>query len=443
MNMKKRNTYQKYFYPLVVGIIMLGGCAQQPQKAQAADYTFEDLGKPIRFSVSIDFVTRNAQTGDIAWAGLTSATRSALIGINAKTGKLTNVDFTPYGKGNAVNIFKQNEKTIYVYAGNPGRFFKYDVDANKLTTLGEASKATYWMGSANTIASDGKIYVGTYPDVAVSVLDPATDTTKVISKISDDPKEEYVISLAAAKDGMMYFGVGMQHGELWSYNPQTGAKQQILPKDLQTYSAPKLWSVDGKVYGSKGSTTFACQPDKIVIGKVPAQPSSVSDNITNGKTATVIDKDGNLELVDNAGKITKVPSSFDAPAHALYDISDVHEGKLYGSSFKPGPIYSFDLKTKKLEDLGFLTRGKVQVYDILSYGKGILMSSYVGGYLDYYLPDEPRSATNPRPVAALHSLANQERAVQWGRMEIFTRQQFPSKAIWAVPWCASIQQIGK
>lgn len=412
--MQNRNSHRKYFYPLLAGIITLGGCTHMPQKAQAANYTFEDLGKPIRFSVDIEFVTRDAKTGPIAWAGLTSATRSALVGVNETAGKIINVDLMPYGKANGVVLFKHDEKTIYIYAGNPGRFFRYDVEMAKLTPLGQPSKASYWMKTSQTIAPDGKIYVGTYPDVAVSVLDPATNTTSVINKISDDPKEEYVISLAVSKDGTLYFGTGMQHGELWSYNSQTGQKQQILPKDLQTYSAPELWTgADGNVYGAKGKSTFKCLPDKIEIGDVPARPATVVDNETNGKIATFIDKNGDLELKDKiTGEVTNVPAGFDTPAHSLFNISDLHEGKLYGSSFKPGPIYSFDIKTKKLEDLGFLTRGKVQVYDILSYGKGILMSSYTGGYLDYYEPDKPKSKSNPLPVAALHSLANQERAVQ-------------------------------
>ena len=410
----KMKTMKKYFYPLLAGAALLAGCAKSPVQAQPASYTFEDLGKPIRFSVDIEFVTRDAKTGPIAWAGLTSATRSALVGVNETTGKIINADLTPYGKGNGVVLFKHDEKTIYIYAGNPGRFFRYDVETAKLTPLGQPSKATYWMKASQMIAPDGKIYVGTYPDVAVSVLDPATDTTKVIDKISDDPKEEYVISLAASKDGMLYFGTGMQHGELWSYNPANGQKQQILPKNLQTYSSPQLWTgADGNVYGLKGKSTFKCFPDKIEIGDAPERPAAVLDNEANGKIATFIDKNGNLELKDKVtGKITNVPSGFDTPAHSLFNISDPHEGKLYGSSFKPGPIYSFDIKTKKLTDLGFLTRGHVQVYDILSYGDGILMSSYVGGYLDYYQPDKPRSASNPRPVAALHALANQERAVQ-------------------------------
>ncbi len=310
---------------------------------------------------------------------------------------MINVDFTPFGKANVVVIFKQNEQTIYAYAGNPGRFFRYDVETNTLTPLDRHGKATYWTG-AHTIAPDGKIYVGTYPDVAVAVLDPATDTTKIINKVSGDPKEEYVLSLAAAEDGMLYFGVGMRHGELWSYDPRTGQKQQLLPKKLQTYSVPRLWSVNGTVYGSKGTTTFTCRPDQIEIGNVPPQPPTARDNEADGKIATLIDEAGNLQLKDKAsGQVTKVPSDFTVPARSLFSISKPHEGKLYGSSYKPGRTFSFDLKTKELENLGFLTRGQVQVYDILSYGKGILMSSYSGGYLDYYVPDERRSATNPRP----------------------------------------------
>lgn len=405
---------KKYFYPLVASAAVFAGCVQMPVQAQPATYKFEDLGKPIRFSVAIEFVTRDAKTGSIAWSGLTSATRSALVGVNAKTGELTNVDFTPYGKGNGVVIFKKNDNTIYVYAGNPGRFFRYDVDAKKLTQIGDVTKARYWMKSSRLVTPDGKIYVGTYPDAAVSVLDPATDTTKIINQVSDDKREEYVISLAAGNDGTLYFGTGMHHSELWSYNPQTGAKKQLLPKNLQTYGAPVLWvGADGNAYGRKGRSTFLCHPDKIEIGDFPERPEAILDNEIEGKIATEINKNGDLELVDKStGTVTMVPAGFDAPAHSLYNISDLHDGKLYGSSFKPGPIYSFDIKTKKLEDLGFLTRGHVQVYDILSHGEGILMSSYTGGYLDYYEPNKPRSKTNPFPVAKLHSLAKQERAVQ-------------------------------
>src|SRR5690606_15961927 len=165
----KIKTVKKYFYPLVASAAIFAGCARAPVQAQSSTYVFEDLGKPIRFSVDIEFVTRSTKTGPIAWTGLTSATRSALVGVNAKTGQLINVDFTPYGKGNGVVIFKQNEKTIYVFAGDPGQYFRYDVETAKLTPLGKPTGARYWMKSSWLVAPDGKIYVGTYPNAAVAV----------------------------------------------------------------------------------------------------------------------------------------------------------------------------------------------------------------------------------------------------------------------------------
>jgi len=405
---------KKYFYPILASAALFAGSALRPAQAKPALYTFENLGKPVRFGVSIQFVTRNPETGPIAWTGLTSARRSALVGINVKTGKLINVDLTPYGKGNGVALFKKNDNTIYIYAGRPGRYFRYDVATGQLTTLGEPSNATYWMTSSQTETPDGKIYMGTFPGAAVSVLDTKTDTTKIIDGISDDPREEYTISLAHDKEGMLYFGLGMHHSELWSYNPKTGAKQQILPKELQLYGAPRLWmGKDGNPYGRKGSTFFRCYPDRIEIGDFPDAPGPVLDREVHGKIASGIGQQGNLILNDpDTEKTTIVKSTFDTPAHSLFRFSDLHDGKLYGSSFKPGTAYSFDIHTKKLENLGLLTRGRTQVYDFLSYGDGILMSSYGGGFIDYYKPNEPRSATNPLPVAALHEAANQERPVQ-------------------------------
>src|SRR5690606_26902740 len=116
--------------------------------AQQKSYVFENLGKPIRTSIPVEIVTNDSETGPIAWAGLTDATRSALVGIHADNGKLIEVDLTPYGKANGVLLFKHNEHVIYIYAGNKGRFFKYDIRLNQLTPLGEVSNSTYWMKSS-------------------------------------------------------------------------------------------------------------------------------------------------------------------------------------------------------------------------------------------------------------------------------------------------------
>jgi len=383
-------------------------------RAQEKSYVFENLGKPIRTTIPIEFVTNDSATGPIAWAGLTDATRSALIGIHAENGKLFEVDLTPYGKANGVLLFKYNEHIIYIYAGIKGRFFKYDVRLNQLTPLGEASRSTYWMKSSYTVSADGRIYVGTYPGAAVSILDPRTEEVVHMDHVSASEGAEYVINPASSSDGTVYLPIGMHHGELWSFDSKTQVRKQILPKDLQSYGPPVIWRAeDGNVYGKKGNTVFRCTPNGIVKGETQPVENRKRDNLVNGKIALLIDRDGSLELEDQHSKQrTSVKSKFDPPAKEIFSISDVHDGKLYGSTIKPGPVFSFDMKSGELEDLGMLTRGTIQVYDILSHGKGMFMSSYTGGYIDYYEPNEPKSDHNPRPVAHLHASDNQERPVQ-------------------------------
>src|SRR5690606_24599937 len=81
------------------------------------EFIFEDLGKPIRMNLPIEQVTSDPETGPTAWAGLTDADRSALIGVNMVNGKLTQVDLTPYGKANSVLLFKHSEQVLYLFAG--------------------------------------------------------------------------------------------------------------------------------------------------------------------------------------------------------------------------------------------------------------------------------------------------------------------------------------
>lgn len=381
-----------------------------PQESK--EFIFEDLGQPIKMDLPIELVTNDNETGPMAWAGLTDAERSALVGIHMESGKLTQIDLTPYGKANSVLIIKHSERVLYLFAGVKGRFLKYDIPTGKLSTIGEPGIATYWVSGSFTVAPDGKIYVGTYPQGAVSVLDPATEKVEHINRISPSKGIEYIIKPASDTNGIVYLPMGMHHGELWSYNPQTKEKKQLLPKNLQTYGTPSVWrAADGRVYGKKGSTLFLCSADGIEVG--PTQPAFQKvDRTVNGKTAIHIDAKGNLVLEDEQKKQHFVNSTFVASAKLVFSISDIHDGKLYGSSMKPGHMFSYDLKTGNLTNMGKVARGSTQVYDLLSHGQGMFISSYTGGYIEYFEPHLPRSANNPRLLIHLHRRDKQERPVQ-------------------------------
>lgn len=377
------------------------------------EFVFEELGKPVRINLPVELVTNDQETGPIAWAGLTDGDRSALVGVHMINGKLTQIDLTPFGKANSVLLFKYNERILYLYAGNKGRFLKYDISTQKLTTVGEPSIAAYWVSGSYTIAPDGKIYVGTFPQGGVSILDPKTEKVEHLTRISPNPEMEYIIKPASDNDGIIYFPLGMHHSELWSFNPQTKEKKQLLPQKLQTYGAVTLWRAsDGNVYGKKGSTLFLCTSDEIKIGETKPIPEK-TNNVLNGKTVLHIDDNGSLILEDRQTKQrTAIKSTFEASAKEVFSISNIHEGKLYGSSLKPGNMFSYDLKTGVFTNMGLMSRGRVQIYDLLSYGKGLFTSSYTGGYIEYFDPNHPKSTNNPRLLAQLHKRDNQERPVQ-------------------------------
>lgn len=382
--------------------------------AQQKIYEFEELGQPIRVPLAMEFVTRDEISGPIAWGAFTDAERNALVGVHMEDGRLIEVELAKYGKANALLLFKDSDRYIYLYSGKPGRFFKYDVRLNELKPIGEASKAQYWMKNSHTISPEGLIYVGTYPRAAVSVLNPKTEEVITIDRVSASKGSEYVINAEADNDGIVYFATGMQHGELWSYNHQTGKKKQILPANLMTYGAPQIWrAADGHVYGKKGNTTFLCTEERIVAKEAEQVAAKTLDNLYGDMRALYLNRDGNLVVENNENKEKSIiPSTFEPAAREILTIGDVYSGKLYGSGMKPGNIFTYDMQSGEIDDLGILTRGRVQAYDILAHKNRLFMTSYTGGFIDVFTLNTDNIPVNREPVAHLHRSAKQERLLE-------------------------------
>src|SRR5690606_11171819 len=160
----KENIYYLY---LILFLSISSTFAQQ-------QYIFEEVGKPVRSPLTIEFVTRDTITGPIAWGAFTDAEKNKSIGVHVETGKLTEVDLEMFGKANALLLFKHSDRYIYLYTGKPGRFLNYDVRLGELQSRGEESRALYGMKKSFSGAPDAKINVGTYQRAAITVLEPAT-----------------------------------------------------------------------------------------------------------------------------------------------------------------------------------------------------------------------------------------------------------------------------
>ncbi|MBT3376450.1 MAG: hypothetical protein HN742_41750 [Lentisphaerae bacterium] len=378
--------------------------------AGAAHVEFEDLGAPVLIrKLSIVAVTPTSAGGHIAWGW---RKQEALVGVDVSTGKTFTLDFRKY---RAVNLAVAAGPcgSLFFYVGTPGRFFKYTPDA-ELVELGiPDTPASYWMGGHRT-RSD-VLYVGTYPEAILVACDMRTGVVSSLGRVTSDKREKYIIKVSAADTGMVYCSVGLHHQELWSVDPNTGARQQILPESMaREQGAPKLWTgTDGQVYGRSGKTNFLCRPDGIVEGTYRAPRQDPQARRAGDFTVGNVDARGRLRLVEAATQATSfVQTDYPGRAPAVFSIGCERDRKIYGGTVFPGITWRYDLDKAAFEELSDVTPKVIQIYDTFSHPKGLFFASYMGCKLDFFDPTSSRRAgTNPRRFK--RSIPGHERPVQW------------------------------
>lgn len=374
----------------------------------------ERLGSPVtQMDLFLWFVTPMPDGGHVVWSHYEGADRNAMVGINTETGKVTWVDTTQYGRTHLRLHRGADGKSVFVFTGNPGRYLRYDLGTGALEDLGVPGKtASYWTGDA--IAPDGRWYLGTYPVAYLVSCDTATGQITNHGRMPEDARQKYIISLAAADDGMIYCAVGLHHREMWAYNPATGEKRQILPERMTAaQGSPTVFTgVDGKAYGTAGGESFLCKPDGIEPCTAPAA-RQLADRFTAGNsTVRGINKQGQLQLRDADGTDRLVQTEYTGRPLIIYSVACERSGKAYGGTLFPGMAFSCDLQTGELTDLGPLSHGAIQIYDIASLPSGLFLASYMGCKLDFYNPDAPLEAgVNPRRITG--SIPGHERPNQW------------------------------
>jgi len=376
---------------------------------------FEDLGMPVRStSVSIQAVTVDSDGTGRAWGTVSGDKVRQLIGFDMTTGDTTVVDLLPYRESNIQIAVGQNG-SIYVYSGNPGHFLRYDPETDQLVDLGVPnSAARYWLGGAHAIGPDDVFYIGTYPEARLVAVDMGTDETIDLGSLADDDRQRYIINPAVSDDNIVYAPVGLHHRELWSVNPKTGSKQQILPDDLQKGpGAPRVWTaMDGQVYGRIGGDQFLCQPDGVVLDQT-APPRAFPERTTVGDVRVQeVDEKGRLVLKSTRGEIRYVQTEFEGIGETIFSLGDVADGWLFGSAIKPGKTFAVNLETGETRNLGLITHGRIQVYDFLHHQRGLFAASYTGGYIDRLSVDDALKGRRGESIIKLSSRYAQERPTQ-------------------------------
>jgi len=391
--------------------VMLALAAVAPNAAVAADgeYIFENLGAPmVPREIPIEAVTVSADGQTIAWGSLSDPDHFAVIGVDAATGASIRLDLMRYKRSSQIRMVRGRSGHLYLYAGSPARYFKYDVDRRELVDLGRpASPARYVNGHA--LAPDGRFYVGSYPATNLVSVDTATDRTHAAGRMADDPRQKYIVLPAVSDDNIVYVPVGLHHAELWAYNPATGEKRQILTDDLmRNQGVVKVFLADdGQVYGEGFGSQFRCHPDRIEpVSTLPAPREDLSQVTLDGRVYRRIDPDGSLVIEDtNADTTRRVPTDARGIGVMIYSISGIHDGKLWGGGMSPARTWTYDLATGAMEDWGRLVRPQTQVYDTLFHERGLFLSSYLGAHVDLLDP-RTRKLTH---VVSLKATNGQER----------------------------------
>lgn len=375
----------------------------------------EDLGTPIlQRGLGIYCVTRDAAGMLEAWGSFETMERFALIGVRLDNGKTTMVEVNEFGppptRARHAQMMTGADGNLYAFVGSPGHFVKFDVTKRMLTDLGMPSeKANYWLGS--TVSPDGKFYLGTTSDTELVCCDPATGKVENLGRLSNDPNEHYAPHPVAGDDGILYCPVGMHHGELWSFDPKTKARKQILPESmLSTQGAPDVWRArDGRVYGEWAGKKFRCTPDAIILGETAIAWPRAHPRIVGDLSVGDIGEDGKLKLT-RKGKVSDIQTEFTGMTRPIYSVSCERGGIIYGGGVSPAHSFAFDPKTKRLTDLGQLSSGPVQVYDTLNHERGLFIASYMNASLDFFDPAKPvEKGENPKRIV---TLPDQERPAQ-------------------------------
>ena len=382
----------------------------------------EKLGMPLGpAAIPVEFVTK---TGDdkIAWGVQRGVLEHAIIGYGEKTGKHW-VELTQYY---GPHSYKPNIAAvgdyIYIIAGNlDAHILKYHIPT-KTTVVVKKLQHYYWQGHA--VAPDGKIYFGVHPTAEVICLNPKTDEITNLGRITDDKEQVTASSPAVDDDEILYVPIGTKRTELYSFDLKTKEKKQLLSpeqsaivtKNSPSSNIPRVMYINGKVYCQVGDVVMLCGKN----GLTPTAMAKIGAGwTTNAKFPDRFMSENDSEIAiefNEQGLVLAkrnsyydrrtVPFEYRVTGPELYGVSAIKDNKLFGGGIFPAILFSVDLTTLKAADFGRISRGTSQIYDSRFTPKGLLITSYSGGYVDLFDPEQPeKNGTNPKPVAALREFA--------------------------------------
>lgn len=330
------------------------------QLPNSAPEQFEVLRRSVPSPASLyDFVVFTAASGK-QYLISTYRRDKFLVSIDLETGRAVRCDTLGAGYG----IVATRKGRVFIGTSqSPGaRLFEYHVETNKIEELAkiENEEALYWLKEA----PDGTIYGGTYPGTLLIHFDPETREVKNLGRMTDD--QTHNLLGAVSPRGRVYSGVGMKQQAVIEYDPATGKKRDIWPKD---WIAPNLARVylgeDGNVYCYAGIPTESSKDKALRIdpggnvtitearvrqamGRSPV--SCISRPVLNDGSALEVVEAERLVLTKPDGTKREIRFTASGGEKDVYSIGNGPNDTIFGTS-KPFIVFGYDPATQQPIDV--------------------------------------------------------------------------------------------
>lgn len=423
-----------------------------------------DLGVPFwNFVSSGSLMTE--QAGAPVWVSVAAGYPAMLGEMNAATGEV--LDTARVSGAHAVYGYaRARTGVVYLGAAPQAELYAYSPGSGQVENLGSPNKAATVIWSLAYDQATNTLYGGLGKDAELFAYDPATRQFTLDGTMA--PGHAFVRAVTVY-DGIVYAGLGGRAG-LVAFNPQTGAKTEILPAKMagaESVNALQAVRANLFVHLTNGTEVVMSLPGDKVIGTIPNvagpgvspetdgtnvaylsggslyeyslhshQSTEISANLpryqaqylaSTSSDAVALVKVGSSQYpgwsvagmvskgtywLDNptAGYLASGPVAVNASVGTVESIHASAGGDVYASSYLSGATMILDPTTNAIT----VERGPGQAESIADDGQKIVFGVYPGATLWLYDPSKPWNwgpyATAPENPAPLGTIGqNQDR----------------------------------
>lgn len=338
--------------------------------------------------------------------------------IDTQTGKGENFPL-PVGAGAWGLVNWHNRKIIVGTCTEQAYLHVFDLKTRKWAEpIVSKGESYFWqMG----LASDNKVYGGTYPGCTLTQYDPETNEFRNLGKVSDNPENQYSRPVYCQAPGYVFVWYGFNTEGIKAYHLDSGRFSDFgQPGDkikevnseficlenkgqLSFYDAGTLQPAAAHLYENKLPKTHIrigngeyCSFIRLSDGRLAG---------VRGQDYFITDAPENDEGYSKPMpvKLKRIP--VDPPPTTIMSLTHDAQGKIWGSCGFGQTIFSFDPRSKKYWNSAAVCSNGGEVYGMVFVKKKLYLSSYVGGDLTVYDPAAPWNQIDNKNPKLIGSVA--------------------------------------